>query len=134
MILIAYDGSRDAQSAIDLAGDLMSGEPATVLSVWEPFIDVMARTGLGVGPGDIDFEQIDKANEESARERAAEGVKHAGRAGLNAQRRRFVGIGSLADGLVDEAKSVILLVRTKRTDHRRAKSKSGDSSGTRGKR
>ena len=103
MILIAYDGSRDTQSAIDLAGDLMSGEPATVLSVWEPFIDVMARTGLGVGPGDIDFEQIDKANEESARERAAEGVKHAGRAGLNAQPRTRVRRATIAETILPEA-------------------------------
>jgi ABC-type branched-subunit amino acid transport system ATPase component len=68
-------------------------------------------------------------------------------------RRRFVAIGSLANGLVDEAKSVVLPVRTKlanglvdeaksvvlpvrtkRTDPHRAKSKSGDSSETRGKR
>jgi ABC-type multidrug transport system ATPase subunit len=45
-----------------------------------------------------------------------------------------VAIASLANGLVDDAKSVILPVRTKRTDHHRAKSKSGDSSETRGKR
>jgi len=49
-------------------------------------------------------------------------------------RRWSVAIGSLANGLVDEAKSVILPVRTKRTDHHRATSKSGDSSETRGKR
>ena len=49
MILIAYDGSSDARSAIDRAGELLSGEPATVLTVWEPFIDVMARTGAGLG-------------------------------------------------------------------------------------
>jgi nucleotide-binding universal stress UspA family protein len=85
VILIAYDGSRDAQSAIDLAGDLMSGEPATVLSVWEPFVDVMARTGLDVGPRVVDFEAIDKDYEQSARERAAEGAQRAARAGLNAQ-------------------------------------------------
>ncbi|MGZ4325074.1 MAG: universal stress protein, partial [Solirubrobacteraceae bacterium] len=49
MILIAYDGSPDARSAIDHAGELFSGEPATVLTVWEPFIDVMTRTGAGLG-------------------------------------------------------------------------------------
>jgi nucleotide-binding universal stress UspA family protein len=85
VILIAYDGSKDAQSAIDLAGQLMGGEPAAVLSVWEPFVDVMARTGLGIGPGVIDFEAIDKSYEESARELAAEGAQRAARAGLNAQ-------------------------------------------------
>jgi hypothetical protein len=49
VILIAYDGSPDAGSAIERAGELLSGEPATVLTVWEPFIDVMARTGAGLG-------------------------------------------------------------------------------------
>jgi nucleotide-binding universal stress UspA family protein len=87
VILIAYDGSKDSQAAIDLAGKLMDGEPATVLAVWEPFVDVMARTGLGVGPGVIDFEALDKAYEESARELAAEGAQRAERAGLNAQPR-----------------------------------------------
>jgi hypothetical protein len=42
--------------------------------------------------------------------------------------RRFAAIGSLAKGLVDEARSVLVPVRTKRTDHHRAKSKSGDTS------
>jgi hypothetical protein len=63
VILIAYDGSSDSQSAIAGASELLSGEPATVLTVWEPFIDVMARTGAGLGlaPGIVDFEEIDKA-------------------------------------------------------------------------
>ena len=103
MILIAYDGSKDAQSAIDLAGDLMSGEPTTVLSVWEPFVDVMARTGLGVGPGVIDFEALDKAYEESGRERAAEGAQRAARAGLNAQPRTRARHATIAATILAEA-------------------------------
>jgi hypothetical protein len=51
VILIAYDGSQDAQSAIDHAGELLSGEPAAVVTVWEPFVDMMARTGAGLGLG-----------------------------------------------------------------------------------
>lgn len=64
------------------------------------------------------------------------GVVHGAAAARSAigLRRRVVANGSLANGLVDEAKSVILPVRTKRTDHHHAKSKSGDSSETRGKR
>jgi nucleotide-binding universal stress UspA family protein len=88
VILIAYDGSKDSQAAIDLAGKLMDGEPATVLAVWEPFVDVMARTGLGVGPGVIDFEALDKAYEESARELAAEGAQRAERAGTSSAQAR----------------------------------------------
>jgi nucleotide-binding universal stress UspA family protein len=103
VILIAYDGSKDAQSAIDLAGDLMSGEPTTVLSVWEPFVDVMARTGLGVGPGVIDFEALDKAYEESGRERAAEGAQRAARAGLNAQPRTRARHATIAATILAEA-------------------------------
>jgi nucleotide-binding universal stress UspA family protein len=106
VILIAYDGSKDAQSAVDLAGDLMSGEPTTVLSVWEPFVDVMARTGLGVGPGVVDFEALDKAYEESARERAAEGAQRAARAGLNAQPRSRARHATLAATILAEADEV----------------------------
>ena len=106
MILIAYDGSKDAQSAIDRAGDLMSGEPTTVLSVWEPFVDVMARTGLGVGPGVIDFEALDKAYEESARERASEGAQRAARAGLNAQPRTRARHATIAATILAEADDV----------------------------
>jgi ABC-type branched-subunit amino acid transport system ATPase component len=49
-------------------------------------------------------------------------------------RQRFVAIGSLANGLVDKAQSVVLPVRMKRTDHHHATSKSRDSSQTPGKR
>jgi len=106
VILIAYDGSKDAQSAVDLAGDLMSGEPTTVLSVWEPFVDVMARTGLGVGPGVVDFEALDKAYEESARERAVEGAQRAARAGLNAQPRTRARHATIAATILAEADEV----------------------------
>ena len=73
IVVFGWGRRGRAQFATDRAGDLMSDESTTVLSVWEPFVDVMARTGLGVGPGVIDFEALDKAYEESARERAAEG-------------------------------------------------------------
>jgi nucleotide-binding universal stress UspA family protein len=108
VILIAYDGSSDFQSAIGGAAQLLSGEPATVLTVWEPFIDVMARTGagLGVAPGIVDFEEIDKAYEQSARERAAEGVEHAQRAGLNAQPRTRARHTTIAEAILAEADEV----------------------------
>ena len=86
MILICYDGSPDAQSAIDETGELMGGRQVTVLTVWERLIDLMARTGagLGFGPG-VDDAGIDAASEQAARERAAEGAERARRAGLNPQ-------------------------------------------------
>ena len=56
MILIAYDGSADAQAAIDRAGELMKGQPATVLTVWERLADVVVRTGAGMAVGDVDYD------------------------------------------------------------------------------
>jgi nucleotide-binding universal stress UspA family protein len=105
VILIAYDGSSDARSAIDRAGELLSGEPATVLTVWQPFIDVMARTGAGPGlaPGIVDFEEIDRVYEQSARARAAEGVERARRAGLNAQPRTRARNTTIAEAVLAEA-------------------------------
>ena len=44
MLLIAYDGSQDAQAAIQHAGQLMPGTAVTVLTIWEPFTTMLART------------------------------------------------------------------------------------------
>lgn len=35
VILICYDGSADAQCAIERAGELLGGQPATILTVWD---------------------------------------------------------------------------------------------------
>ena len=78
MILLCYDGSSDAWAAIDRAGELLSGQSATVLTVWEPFIDVMARSGASLGLPPLDSAELDAATEQAARERADEGVERAG--------------------------------------------------------
>jgi nucleotide-binding universal stress UspA family protein len=78
---------RMLEAAIDQAAELFHGEHATVLCVWESFVDVMARTGAGLGFADgvVNFEEIDSASEASARERAQEGARRAERAGLKAE-------------------------------------------------
>jgi nucleotide-binding universal stress UspA family protein len=88
VILVCYDGSVDAQSAIDRAAELMPGEPAAVLTVWEGLAEVLARSGgFGVGVGALDFEGIDETSERFARERAEEGAERARLAGLAAEPR-----------------------------------------------
>lgn len=87
MILIAYDGSADAQAATKLAGELLPGQQATVLTVWEPFTDVMARTGAGMLAWPEDVDAIDALGERNARTRAEEGAALARDAGLDAQPR-----------------------------------------------
>ena len=47
VILIAY-ASSGRQAATDHAGELLRGEPATVETVWEPFLGVIARTSAAL--------------------------------------------------------------------------------------
>ena len=105
MILICYDGSPDSRAAINSAGQLMPGETATVLTVWEPFLDILTRTGAGMAywPEGIDLEEIDAAAEQSARASADEGVEHARRAGLNPQPRTRARGATIAETILSEA-------------------------------
>jgi len=86
MVLICYDGSPDARAAIEHAGELLAGQAATVLTVWEPFVDVLARTpsGFGLSAGIVDVEQIDSGTRQAAEQRAQEGAELAREAGLAA--------------------------------------------------
>ncbi len=113
MILLCYDGSSDAQCAIDRAGELLRGQSATILTVWDGLAAVLARAGTGVGIGALDFEAIDAASERSARQRAEEGVDRARRAGLTAEPRvkeRGVTIwGTILEQAADVDASAIVL-------------------------
>jgi nucleotide-binding universal stress UspA family protein len=116
VLLIAYDGSVDAQAAIDRAGELMKGQPATVFTVWEEFIDVIARTGAGAPIGDIDYERIDRFAGDQARQRAEEGAERAKRAGLEAQARAGVRENSVAATILaqaDEVGASVIVVGTR---------------------
>lgn len=90
MVLVCYDGSDDARAAIAHAGRLLPGSAATILTVWEPFLDVMIPTGTaGLGPmpvtGPGERQELDSVSRGEAAERAAEGVRLAEAAGLQAR-------------------------------------------------
>jgi nucleotide-binding universal stress UspA family protein len=92
MILLCYDGSADAQAAIDQAGLLMAGSEATVLVIWETILETMTRHGsLGMGMGMTGFYgddgAADAAIKQAAVDTAADGAKRAAAAGLVAQPR-----------------------------------------------
>jgi nucleotide-binding universal stress UspA family protein len=106
MILIAYDGSADAQAAIDTAGELMKGQPATVLTVWERLSDLVTRTGSGMAIGDVDFESADRSSENQARARAEEGSERARRAGLESVPLTSVREDSIAGTILAQADAV----------------------------
>lgn len=106
MILIAYDGSADAQAAIDRAGELLRGQPATVLTVWERFLDVLTRAGAGMPIGTVDYDRLDREYAAQAHHRAEEGAQRAKRVGLKAQARTSVRENSIAETILLEAEEV----------------------------
>lgn len=112
MILMSYDGSADAQAAIDHVAQLMPGARATVVTVWEPFMDALARSGtlgLGTGMGGgalADSSEIDEQSRLRALERAAEGVARATAAGLVAEPRVESRDGDVAGTLLRAAADV----------------------------
>lgn len=105
MILIAYDGSDDAKAAVEQASKLFPGEAAAVLTVWQRFIDTMARVGGGINLV-VDYDDIDTDSEKAAQTRAQEGVTLAKDAGLDAEARTAVVETSIADAILAEAAAV----------------------------
>ena len=105
MILIAYDGSDDAKSAVQHAGTLLPAHSAVVLTVWEPFLTMMMRSPAGIGPvaGVPDIEGIDDACRQSAQARAEEGAQLARSAGIDASARVVSRSGSVAEAILHEA-------------------------------
>lgn len=91
IVLLCYDGSTDAQAAIDRAGELMPGSDATVLVLWETLLETMTRGGaLGMGfgfAGAYGEDAADAAIKQAALDTAADGAQRATAAGFVAQPR-----------------------------------------------
>jgi nucleotide-binding universal stress UspA family protein len=121
MILVSYDGSADAQAAIDRVAQLMPGTEATVLTIWAPFVDTLARTGsMGAGFGmagsGVDLETIDASTRGAALATATEGAERATAAGLVAHPRcasRHDGIANtiLAAAAEQDADAIVMGTR-----------------------
>jgi nucleotide-binding universal stress UspA family protein len=106
VILIAYDGSDDARTAIEQAAALWPGQKATVVSVWEPFAEVLAHASTGFAPGMADYEEIDAASDKLAGEKAREGAKLASDAGLDASGQAHPQTTTTAEAILAEASEV----------------------------
>ncbi len=104
MILIAYDGSDDAKAAIQHAGELMPGQPAAVVTVWEPYVHMLTRyPASGAILAGEDSVEIDDATATAAEEKAEEGAGLARQAGLDASARAIARQDSIAETLLTEA-------------------------------
>jgi nucleotide-binding universal stress UspA family protein len=105
MLLIAYDGSQDAKAAIQHAGQLMPGTAVTVLTIWEPFTTMLARTPETLRPlaAVRDAEDINRQETNAAEESAKDGVQLARAAGLDATPLTTSLHGSVADTIIEQA-------------------------------
>ncbi len=102
-ILIGYDGSPDARTAIDAAAPLFPGHSTIVLTVWESFSEILARSGGGLAIAPMNFQTVDDAALTAAHERADEGAARARDAGLDAEPRIAQREVTIWDTIVDEA-------------------------------
>jgi len=98
-ILICYDGSEEAERAVDMAAALLGPRAAVVLTVAPSmtFAESMAATSSMV-PGNA-FEDLNRAE---ALRRAETGALHARRAGFDAEARAAI-VSETWQGIVDVA-------------------------------
>jgi nucleotide-binding universal stress UspA family protein len=108
MILISYDGSPDSLAAVEQAAELFADQPATVLTVWEPFAEMAARSSLGLGlvPFTPDSDEIDEASSKSAEQTAADGAALASRLGMTVQHRTSAQTTTTARAILAEADAI----------------------------
>ena len=112
-VLIAYDGSADADAAVAMAAGVYAGASAVVVSVWEGFSEVVARSAKGLAVAALDFEEIDRAAEQRAQECAEAGAARARAGGLPAEsravHRAFSVWGTILDAAADADADVIVM-------------------------
>lgn len=108
MILIGYDGSDDSKAAIRQTAELLPGAQVTVLTVWQPFAQLMMRSSPGLMPpaGIIDQEEIDDASERNAQTKAQEGAQLAHDAGLDAQTHTCVQETTTSRAILQQANTI----------------------------
>jgi nucleotide-binding universal stress UspA family protein len=82
-ILIAYDGSEDAKSAITRAGELLTPGPALVVSIWHA-AERSVSASAGVATYAPIFGEIDELERTTARASAEEGATLAREVGFDA--------------------------------------------------
>ena len=107
MVLICYDGSPDAKAAIAHGARLLKGEQAMVLTIWQPFLNIVAHTPtFGLGAAAVDSEKIDEESLRAAQERTEEGVRLANEAGVQALARVVPQAITTADTILAEAEAL----------------------------
>ncbi|MGW0805621.1 universal stress protein [Nonomuraea sp. NPDC002799] len=105
-ILIAYDGSDDAKAAITYAGELLRGQSAIVLTVWERLAMTSARASAGLMVTIDQSGAEDEAIGQAMSELAKHGAELAREAGLDAVPRCDVDSVAVWSTIVDVADEI----------------------------
>lgn len=118
MILLCYDGSDDAQVAMDRAAKLFPHAPVIVLAVWEPYVEMLAQNGFGFAyaPPITDVEEIDAEVEQRARataREAAERLRHAGMAAESRVEARRTSVAATILRVADEIDADAIVLGTR---------------------
>jgi nucleotide-binding universal stress UspA family protein len=102
LILIAYDGSENADHAIDVAAALFGGGAAEIIHAWEPVSSAAARSAV-YAIGYDDSPGLLQGERERAEAVAARGVERARSAGFEAGGEAVSGSGPIWATIVDRA-------------------------------
>ncbi|MCP2337212.1 universal stress protein [Actinomadura rupiterrae] len=104
-ILIAFDGSDDARTAIEFAARTLRPAPVVVLTVWEPLLSQINWAPLAAaGALTVDTKTDEWPEEEQARQLALAGAELARKAGFETVEARSARTtGPIWAGIVDVA-------------------------------
>jgi nucleotide-binding universal stress UspA family protein len=116
-LLIAYDGSANARTAIDTAAELLPGATAVVLYARQPLESLAAH--LEGHPALEELRGLDTASFDASERLAAEGAELAQKAGLAAEPRVASTVATAADAIVEvadrlDARAIVLGSRGRR--------------------
>src|SRR3954454_16926811 len=84
-LLLCYDGSEDAEHAIEHAGRLFGGRDALVVTVWQPTPALSGFASAGAADSTFDFVAVDRAAADLSERVARDGVRIAQQAAINAK-------------------------------------------------
>jgi nucleotide-binding universal stress UspA family protein len=97
-LLVCYDGSEGARSALAAAAELVGRRDAVVACYWQPFAETTKRFGVELLELVQEAAAINEREEQLAQEIAEEGAELARAAGFNAEAQAVK-----IDGPIDEA-------------------------------
>lgn len=102
-VLVSYDGSANADRAVDLAAALFPDRLLLVVTVWQPASVALATHSFGSAPLLGDLVQLDREVERAAAETAAKGEQRASAAGVTTEAVPAQSVGPVWQAIIETA-------------------------------